>query len=140
MISAILELVAMALLLLWNTSTPVSHLHGEATYMRSGLMEQVAVNKGLSLDGYAGAVALNRAADLGRVVWLSWEDGSVDGPLLVIDCAQRGKHFAARESQRRVVEVSYEIAQLRGLAGYGPRPVTVSFVPILPSVQSVKGD
>lgn len=127
--------VTTALFALWSLPTPQPVLQGTATYMRPGLMAQVAANKSLDLTPYTGAVALNRPGDLGRVVWLQWPDtvgahrGAplIDGPFLVIDCAQQGQHFAKREHQNRVVEVSYNLAKLRNFAGVGPAPVTVWF-------------
>ena len=124
--------VTTALFALWSFPTPEPVLEGQATYMRPGLMAQVAANKSLDLTPYAGAVALNRAGDLGRVAWLQWPATKtrpelVEGPFLVIDCAQRGQHFAKREHQHRIAEVSYNLATLHGFAGVGPAPVTVWF-------------
>lgn len=119
--------VTTALFAIWSLPSADLAVQGYATYMRPGLMEQVAANKAANLEPYAGGVALNRAGDLGRVVWLEWDNGAIDGPFLVIDCAQQGQHFARREHQRRVVEVDYDLAKLRGFAGVGPKRVTVWF-------------
>lgn len=119
--------VTTTLFALWSLPTPQPAIEGYATYMRPGLMAQVAANKAIDIEAYHGFVALNRAGDLGRVVWLQWEDGTIDGPLLVIDCAQRGKHYAQRMHQQRVAEVDYDLAKLRGFAGVGPVPVVVWF-------------
>lgn len=114
----------------WAEPTQEASITGKATYYRPGLMDQVAVNRGLDLDGYLAGVALNRAGDLGRVVWLQWEDGSFYGPFLVVDCAQRGAHFDARERQGYVVEVPAWVARLRGFYGVGPAEVTIQFYPV----------
>lgn len=63
-------MIAVAMLALWMEATAEDHLAGEATYYAAGVMERVAAFRGLSLEGYAGGVALNRAGDLGRPVWL----------------------------------------------------------------------
>jgi hypothetical protein len=103
----------------WAASSPQG-LAGQATYMRPGLMADVVAYRGLDLGGYTGAVALNRRGDLGRSVWVRWPDGSLEGPLLVVDCAQRGEHYRAREWQGRVIEVDAETAQRHGFYGVGP--------------------
>lgn len=111
----------------WAEPTQETRIGGKATYYRAGLMDQVAVTRGMDLDGYIAGVALNRAGDLGRVVWLEWEDGSVYGPFLVVDCAQRGEHFQRREQQGYVVEVPAWVARMRGFYGVGPVAVRVWF-------------
>jgi hypothetical protein len=108
----------------WSEPTPTLALDGYATYYAPGLMERVARNRGISLAGYAGGVALNRAGDLGREVWLQWGYGDVDGPYLAIDCAQF-EHFGERQRLARVVEVDAQTAQRRGFYGVGPVPVRV---------------
>ncbi len=119
-----------AAILAWGQPTPgdyiaVTDKPTVATYMNPGIMQQVIANRGLDwLDG----VALNRAGDLGRTVWLMWDTGETDGPLPVVDCAQEG-HFGKRERQGRVVEVSAELARERGFFGVGPVGVTVWLVP-----------
>lgn len=112
----------------WAMPSPEDTIVGKATYYRPGLMDQVAINRGLDLDGYLAGVALNRAGDLGRVVWLDFDDGLLYGPFLVVDCAQRGEHFRRREAQGYVVEVPAWVARLHGFYGVGPVPVTVRFV------------
>ena len=112
---------------LWTVPTADSYIDGKATYMVPGLMEQVAENRGRSLAGYAGGVALNRAGDLGRLVWLEWADGAVNGPYLVVDCARR-EHFEERERQRLIVEVDAQTAWLREFYRVGPVPVRVWFI------------
>ena len=114
---------ATAAILLWTSMTTAPTLEGKATYYDEGIMQRVIANRGWD---YADGVALNRAGDLGRTVWLLWEDGTIDGPLPVVDCAQRD-HYRTREDQSRVVEVSAELAQKRGFYGVGPVPVTVLF-------------
>jgi hypothetical protein len=124
---------ALAVLSRWAQPSAGLFEDGLATYYRRGLMEKVAHNRGLDLDGTLGGVALNRCGDLERRVWLQWMPvGPVEGPYLVVDCAA-APHFADRERLRRVVEVSAEVAERREFYRYGPVPVRVWFVepPIL---------
>lgn len=114
-------IATVALLTGWNTPTPADAIHGYSTYYADGLMDRVISNRGL---GYGDGIALNRAGDLGRVVWLEWGDGPIDGPLNVVDCAQ-AVHYETRERLGRVVEVSAELARERGFYKVGPAPVTV---------------
>ena len=109
---------------LWATPTDADVIDGMATYYAPRLMQTVADNRGMDLTYYAGGVALNRAGDLGRTVWLE-RDGRVLGPMLVVDCARRGKHFDDRESRGYVLEVSYRQAREWRMAG--PVPVRVWF-------------
>lgn len=120
-------MLALATLALWTVPTSEDVVQGRATYYADGLMEQVAANRGLSLSGYRGGVALNRAGDRGRQVWLEWSDGTVAGPYLVVDCAER-RHMGERERQGLVVEVDAQTARLRGFYGVGPVAVQVWFV------------
>lgn len=121
----------------WETSTPISSLDGEATYYASGVMATVAANRGLVAEpgefpawletqGYVGAVALNRAGDLGRQVWLQGPAGLVEGPFLVIDCAHPDL-WLDREQRGRVVEVDWETARRWQMRG--PVVVQVFFLP-----------
>ncbi len=117
---------------LWGVPTGEVVLEGKATHYAEGRMMEVVGTRGLSLEGYAGGVALNRAGDLGRKVWLEWDGGPysglVDGPFLVVDCAQRGEHYERRQRRGYVVEVDAVLAGLRGFKGWGPVGVRVWFV------------
>jgi hypothetical protein len=117
-------------LIAWLLPTSQSTIAGQATYYDPGLMEQVAANRHMDLTGYLGGVALNRAGDLGRDVWLEWEDGTIQGPFLAVDCANR-RHFEEREAQGYIVEVDAQTAQERGFYGVGPVDVRVHFAPNL---------
>jgi len=117
---------------LWATPTDAQAIDGLATYYAPRLMQTVAANRGMDLTHYAGGVALNRAGDLGRTVWLEHK-GVITGPYLVVDCARRGEHFESRErkdhgdnkDQALVVEVRYRLAREWRMAG--PVPVKVWF-------------
>lgn len=71
-------------------------------------MAQVAENRGMDLTGYVDGVSLMSSGDIGRDVWLEFEDGRVIGPLLVIDCSQR-KHYKMNVNRGRVADVSREL-------------------------------
>ena len=114
----------LAVALAWSSRSS-GNLEGQATYYSPTLMQQVAESRGLSLEGYAGGVALNRRGDLGRVVWLEF-DGVIAGPFLTVDCVQE-RHYQEREDQGRVVEVDAETAQRQGFYGVGPVSVKVWF-------------
>lgn len=116
-------ILAAALLTSWPQPTDATSIQGKATYYRDGLMQEVLDYRGL---GFADGVALNRAGDLGRVVWLQWGDGSIDGPFVVADCAQRA-HYIGRKELGRVVEVSAKVAKEKGFYGVGPVRVIVWF-------------
>jgi hypothetical protein len=104
----------------------MTFLDGYATYYAPGLMEKVAANRGIDLQAYLGGVALNRAGDLGRAVWLEWGPGQVEGPFLAVDCAQF-KHFPERQRLSYVVEVDAGTARRHRFYGAGPVPVRVLF-------------
>jgi hypothetical protein len=120
-----LTLTTAALLTMWTTPTVAPTISGDATYYVDGLMERVAHYRGLSLAGYAGGIALNRAADLGRAAWLR-HDGELSGPYRVVDCAQ-WRHYPVRLEMGYVVEVDYQTAKAWGMVGVGPVPVEVIF-------------
>ena len=114
--------LAALLFLPWNEPTPGIYLDGKATYYGPGVMEQVAANRDMDLDGAIGFVALNRAGDLSRLVWLE-RNGIVAGPYRVADCAQEGAHYEERERRGLIVEVSWEQGQRWKMRG--PVPVRV---------------
>lgn len=126
-----------ATLMAWMEPTPagVVSMTGEATYYDSGVMARVMTNRLLIDDpgeypewladqDLVGAVALNRAGDLGRLVWLDGPAG-IEGPFLVADCAQRA-HYEDRERRGRIVEVDWATAERWRLRA--PAEVVVWFV------------
>jgi hypothetical protein len=119
-------MVALFAAALWTIPTSDEVISGLATYYAPNVMEAVAVNRGMSIAGFRGGVALNRAGDLGRTVWLEY-DGEITGPYRVVDCAHRGVHFEDRLSKGYIVEVDYRVARDWGIVGVGPVPVRVHF-------------
>lgn len=98
---------------------------GLATFYAPGMMEYVESYRLSAAQLPAcpecvGTVALLRAGDIGRKVWLQPPDGERIGPFLVIDCARR-QDVDALLSRGWVVDVSYELGQVwqmdRPLAG-----------------------
>ena len=94
-------------------------LTGLATFYAPGMMEYVfdyrqAQGEVPECLDCVGTVALLRAGDLGRKVWLQPPDGEPVGPFLVIDCAHTGdiEMLLARDW---AVDVSYELGQLWGM-------------------------
>ena len=69
-----------------------------------------------------GNVALLRAGDLNRRVWLQWADGVVEGPFLVVDAAAQ-HHVTLLLNRNWVIDVDNRTAVRRGMAG--PVMVTV---------------
>ncbi|MGC8782127.1 MAG: hypothetical protein ACP5UQ_14795, partial [Anaerolineae bacterium] len=89
---------------------------GLATFYAPGMMEHVLAVRAshgqvLHCDECVGTVALLRAGDIGRKVWLQPPGGEMVGPFLVIDCAQR-EDVAALVERNWVVDVSYELGRL----------------------------
>src|SRR5512139_1973489 len=123
-----LTTLAILTLSTWSSPTSDPEISGLATYYRPDLMQRVAANRHMVAyePPYLGGVALNRAGDLGRTVWLRWEDGTVDGPYRVVDCARR-IDYPLRLAQGKVVEVDAETAKRHSFYGIGPVPVTVLF-------------
>ena len=122
-------MTTLALLALWAQPTEAASIAGLTTYYSPGVMQTTADNRGMDLTHYAGGVALNRAGDLGRTVWLEHE-GEISGPYLVVDCARRGVHFESRERKDKngmalIAEVDYRLARTWHMAG--PVPVKVWF-------------
>jgi hypothetical protein len=121
-----------ALAVLWHTPTDDAMVTGIATY--NNRMATVAVNRGhiedplfyqdwLDAEGLAGAVALNRQADIGRKVWIDGPAGR-EGPFLVIDCAQL-RHLRRRLELGRLVDVDHITGERWGM--FQPIPVDVYF-------------
>ncbi len=92
---------------------------GLATFYAAGMMEHVLAVRAahgqiLRCDECVGTVALLRAGDIGRKVWLQPPGGEKVGPFLVIDCAQRDD-VPMLVSRNWVVDVSYEVGLLWGM-------------------------
>jgi len=100
---------------------------GRAMYYNPGIMAQVLSfrmqsNHVSTCPECVGYVALLNRSDLNRKVWIEWDDGDIEGPFLVIDCAAK-QHVESLLSRNWVVDVDYATAMRRGM--YNPLPVTV---------------
>jgi len=112
----------------WQTPTSTAVVTGTAAYYGDGIMDRVAANRGADLSGYLGGVAMMRAGDLGREVWLQVEGrSSWSGPYLAIDCAQR-RHYRDLAAVGRVVDLGRR-AWLALELPERPVPVVVRFGP-----------
>jgi hypothetical protein len=106
------------------TPLPVT---GLAMYYAPRVMDGVAfyrerVNKIEECEECIGRVALLRAGDIGRHVWIQVGNGAVEGPFQVLDVA--GRHHIPDLLRRNwVVDVDYETAMRWGMRG--PIEVTV---------------
>ncbi len=92
---------------------------GLATFYAPGLMEYVdgyrsGLNQLPDCPECVGRVALLRAGDIGRKVWLQPPGGEPVGPFLVVDCARR-QDVAPLVARDWAVDVSYELGQLWGM-------------------------
>lgn len=92
---------------------------GLATFYAAGLMEYVdgyrsGLNQLPDCPECVGRVALLRAGDIGRKVWLQPPGGQPVGPFLVVDCARR-QDVAPLVARDWAVDVSYELGQLWGM-------------------------
>lgn len=106
---------------IWSTMKPgyyeqtVFPVQGISTYYNPGVMDQVLeyrlragdITDCLECIGY---IALVRAGDINRRVWMKMPDGSVEGPYLVADCAGRN-HVARLLGIGWGVDVDWETAQ-----------------------------
>jgi hypothetical protein len=98
--------------------TPLPHT-GLATFYAAGMMEHVldvraGHGQALRCDECVGTVALLRAGDIGRKVWLQPPGGERAGPFLVIDCARR-EDIPPLVARNWAVDVSFEVGQLWGM-------------------------
>ena len=112
---------------------------GLATFYAPGMMEHVLdVRDGhgqmLRCPECVGTVALLRAGDIGRKVWLQPPGGEKIGPFLVIDCARQEDVWPLVD-RNWVVDVSYELGELWGMN----RPLDDVTVLADPSDESYSG-
>ncbi len=103
----------------WESS-PLPQM-GVATYYAPGVMEWVrnyrrAQGEIADCPDCVGAVALLRAGDIGRKVWLQPPGGELAGPFIVVDCA-RDTDIPALLDRNWAVDVGYDLGQLWGMAG-----------------------
>ncbi len=113
-------------------------LSGKAMYYNPGVMQRVYQNR---LDSgrvepcpeCIGKVAMLRAGDLNRKVWIQLPDQSIEGPFLVVDAADT-KHISMLLAREWVIDIDYETA--RRWQMFNPRYVTI--LPELTSIVDVQ--
>ncbi|MBO9393293.1 hypothetical protein, partial [Caldilinea sp.] len=110
----------------YSEPTPLP-ITGLAMYYAPQVMDRVElyrerVNQIEVCEECIGRVALLRAGDLGRLVWIQVGDGIVEGPFQVLDVAAR-HHIPDLLRRNWVVDVDYETARRWGMRG--PIEVTV---------------
>jgi len=103
---------------------------GHIAYYSQGVMESVvAVRQAgwtagplpADLPPVVGFVARPRCDEIGRLVWLLWDDGDLEGPFLVADCANQVEGHYTRMVRRGIVaEVDWNTVTRRGIRGLGP--------------------
>jgi hypothetical protein len=94
-------------------------IQGLATYYNPGIMEYVQEYRLRAGDidpcpECVGSVALLRAGDIGRKVWLQPPGRDPVGPFLVVDCARRQDVIPLLQ-RNWAVDVSYEVGQYWGM-------------------------
>ncbi|MCU0508658.1 MAG: hypothetical protein MUC34_09685 [Anaerolineae bacterium] len=94
-------------------------IQGLATYYNPGIMEYVQTYRLQAGDidpcpECVGSVALLRAGDIGRKVWLQPPGGDPVGPFLVVDCARRQDVLPLLQ-RNWAVDVSFEVGQYWGM-------------------------
>ena len=109
----------------WDAS--ILPLRGVAMYYNPGVFQQVldfryANNHLSTCDECIGYVALLRAGDIDRRVWLHREGEMPEGPFWVVDAAA-GKDIPRLLNQNWVVDVDHDTAMRWRMAG--PVPITV---------------
>jgi hypothetical protein len=92
---------------------------GIATYYAPGKMDWVwgyrqRLGQVPDCPECVGAVALLRAGDIGRKIWLQPPNGELTGPFLVVDCAHT-EDVGPLLERNWVVDISYELGQLWGM-------------------------
>lgn len=89
---------------------------GMAVYYSPGLMRATAAYRGLDMQGYVGAVALQTPAHIGEAVWLKRPGTPWEGPFLVADTAARCHAFVNVAYLRVMLEVDFRTAVRWGMA------------------------
>ncbi len=101
-----------------ETPLPAS---GKVMYYAPGVMQRVVDyrTREQSIDACAecvGQVALLRVGDINRKVWIQLEDGTLEGPFLVVDVAHP-RDVNALLARGWVVDVDWETAQRWSMKG-----------------------
>lgn len=101
-----------------HVATYGTHLVGNATYMRSGLMPSILLEKatawGLDPNLYSGGIALDSCGYMGAAAWIRINGSGQEwiGPLLVVDCAAFVHKYERACLMHTVAELGYETFSL----------------------------
>lgn len=117
----------------WQQMTPGYHepsvlpVQGKAMFYNEGVMRRVLENRlraGAVVEcaECVGYVAMLRAGDLNRRIWIQVDGGVIEGPFHVIDVADV-KHVAMLLGKNWVVDVDHATALRWGMRG--PKTVTL---------------
>ncbi len=114
------------------TQVPKTPYFGRAMYYGKGLMNQVLENRRAQFPEsmvkdcengtdpkYIGCVALLRAGDMGREIWMQRPGQEPEGPFLVIDVASK-KDISCLLSREWIVDIDWRTAERWGMTGVGP--------------------
>jgi hypothetical protein len=109
----------------WWTAQP-EHVKGKAVWYAPNIMEATAEWRGMSLEGFAGGVALMSPAEMGEVVWLKRPGFSWEGPFLVVDASARVHMWVTVTHIGEVVEVDWNTARRWGMVSGSEGSYTVN--------------
>jgi len=100
----------------WMTGHP-AYGTGAAVFYEPGVMEATAYVRGMSLDGFVDGVSLMSPSDIGRVIWIRYND-IWEGPFLSVDTAQQNHMCQAIQTRGEIVEVGYKTAERWGMTDW----------------------
>lgn len=102
----------------WMTPQPI-YSKGRMTFYGPQVMRATAEYRGISYDenGCIDGVALMSPIDIGKKVWIKIDEEWL-GPFCSVDCARRGDMYSIVVYRQEVVEVSFEVTQMLGMASY----------------------
>lgn len=92
---------------------------GKALIYAPDVMEATAEYRGLSLEGYAGAISTPTCGNIGLDFWIKRPGFSWEGPFLAVDCSRRNDMYAHIMLMNVVVEIDFETAVRWEMARYG---------------------
>lgn len=92
---------------------------GKALIYAPEVMEATAEARGLSLEGYVGAISTPTCGNIGLDFWLKRDGYTWEGPFLAVDCSRRNDMYGHIMYMNVAVEVDFETAVRWKLAKYG---------------------